>query len=170
MRDSTRTATVIPNPGLRNLYCLLNALRGDGRTAPAAHVRGLHLAWSEADKDAGSIVVSMTEDTPCPVAFGQIHADGMFVTEKTCRPEEVLALRNFAADPERKLRRFGFDEQACPFCGIHLPYGTLAFNIGHCEECALLVGWPFDQFTADCAEGVLRADIQRELEEEDREG
>jgi len=169
MGNSTKTVAVIPNPGLRALYSLLNALRGDGRTAPAIRVRGLHLAWREVDKGVGRIVVSTTDDKACSVAFGHILADGMLVMERTCRPKDVLALRNFAADPERKLRRFGFDEQACPFCDIHLPHGTLAFNVGHCGKCALLVGWPFDQFTADCAEDVLRADIQRELEKEDGE-
>lgn len=111
----------------------------------------------------------MRRDDPSAPARAHIHANGALVKAETCGPDDVVALRNLAADPERRLRRFGFDEQACPFCGIHLPYGTLAFNVGHCEGCADLLGWPFDQFTADCAEDELRADIMRELDEEGRE-
>ena len=115
-----------------------------------------------------SNAVSVRRDDSPALVCAHIHANGALVKAETCGPDDTVALRNFAADPERKLRRFGFDEQACPFCGIHLPYGTLAFNVGHCEECANLLGWPFDQFTADRAEDELRADIQRELEDENR--
>ena len=103
------------------------------------------------------------------LSIGNIMPDGSLLKARGCSLEAILNLRRVAADPGRWFRRYGFDEQLCPFCDNPLPHGTLAFNVGHCERCALLVGWPFDQFTADCAEDVLRADIQRELEEEDRE-
>ena len=87
---------------------------------------------------------------------------------RDCALADMIALRNFAADPERKLRRFGFDQQACPFCGVHLEYDTLDFGLGHCLRCGELLGWPLDQRTVDRAEDELREDIMRETESQNR--
>lgn len=164
------TVTAIPNPNFRGLYSLLNAMRAGGCAAPAVRIRGCLLFWSETRTGEGCVVFKMADRGLHSVTVGRIKACGTLITELACRTEDVLTLRNFAADPMRKLRRFGFDEQACPFCDTYLPHGTLAFNVGHCEECAVLVGLPFDQFTADRAEDELRVDIQRELEDENRQG
>ena len=143
-------------------------LRRPSRPEPEVLTTKLRLAWVR-DPGAETGRVTVENRVSDSASIGSIMPDGSLLRAHSASTAAILALRNLAADSERKLRRFGFDEQACPFCAVHLAHDTLAFNIGHCEECAMLLRWPFDQLTAERAEDGLRADILRELEEEDRE-
>ena len=102
-----------------------------------------------------------------PASIGTIMPDGSLLRASACSSEAILDLRRLAADPGRWFRRFGFDEQLCPFCQSGLPYGTLSFNVGYCQECAARIAWPFNERVAEEAEDELRRDIARELENDD---
>ena len=160
--------TLLPNSGFRELYSLLARLRRPDCPEPEAHALGLRLTWKgSAPQDEG--VVAVSRDCHSESVSAQLHADGVLVMAEACTSADVLALRNLAANPERRFRRFGFDTQTCPFCGAHLDYGTCDFGLGHCQPCGGLLSWPLDQITADRAEDELRVDVQRELEDENRQ-
>ena len=93
--------------------------------------------------------------------------DGSLLKAFRCSPQAILDLRRIAADPGRWFRRFGFDEQLCPFCQTRLPYDTLSFNLGYCKTCADRIAWPFNAKVAEEAENELRQDIGRELGDDD---
>lgn len=94
-------------------------------------------------------------------------SDGSLPKAQACSPEAVLDMRRVAADPGRWFRRFGFEEQLCPFCQSELPCGTLSFNVGYCLDCATRIAWPFSTRVAEEAEDELRRDIVRELGDDD---
>jgi len=170
MQQAERELTVIPYPGpsFLHLYLLVGALRTGLRPAPAVCGHGLQLSWSMGEDDEGRVVASAAGDAQGSVALGSIQPDGALLQERHCTSADVIALRNLAADPDRRFRRFGFDTRRCPFCGALLPYGSLDFGLGHCIPCGVLLGWPLDQLTVERAEDELREDIMREVEEENR--
>lgn len=165
-RHSTRTVTLIPNPGLRNLYELLSRLRvADGPT-PGVRALGIQLALPDGVSQRDSIAVRRGGDHPSTPAPGYMCVDGSFEKGPEYDRATVLALRNLAADPGRRFRRYGQEESLCPFCQRHLGYGTLASGLGYCSECAGHIGWPHDERAAQIAEDVLRRDIFCEIADE----
>ena len=161
-----RDHVVIPNSGFRGLYSLLAQLRRLDCPEPEARGAGLHVTWKYGALQEDG-VVEVSRDGQDGSVEARLHVDGVLEMSKTCTPADVLALRNLAANPERRFRRFGFDTQVCPFCRAHLPHGTLDFGLGHCRRCGELLGWSLDQSTADRAEDDLREDVQQELEQEE---
>ena len=157
---------LVPNPGFRNLYTLLSKLRSPPRLEPEVRALGLRLKWVEHSCRDGALV-SVRQDSPRAPPCAHFQENGALVMAKRCSTALVLALRNLAADPDRRFRRFGFDTQACPFCGVSLPYDTLESGLGHCRRCGDLLGWPFDQFTVDRADKDLRNDSLREIAEDE---
>ena len=160
--------TVPPISGLRHVYSLLPKLCTPGNLEPEIRVMGMRFAWVR-NRLGGRRAVSIQMDDPAAVATAHLQDDGAVIWAKSRLPAMVIDLRNLAANPERRLRRFGFDTRTCPFCSAFLGYETLDSGLGHCLPCGELLRWPLDQVTADCAEDDLREDIMREIEEEDRE-
>ena len=170
-KDVTRryaASVLVPTPGLRDIYSLISNLRSPERVDPEVRAVGLRLTWVEgANRHDRSVIVS--RDLPNALPFGSLYASGVLEMATTCCSDDVIALRNLAAEPERRFRRFGFDTQLCPFCDQFLEYGSLDSSLGHCQSCGEVLDWPCNQFTADRADYELRADIIREIEDENRD-
>ena len=156
-------ATVIPNPGFQELHRLLSRLRCLEDPEPTVRALGLQLAWADAALQDGPVAVTIDCGT---AAHGCIVSDGSFVKTRRCRPETIIALRNLAADPGRRFRRYGQETSRCPFCDEHLGYGERSSVLGYCPGCASRLGWPHDDRAAERAEDELRQDVMREIEDE----
>lgn len=166
-RRSLPRATVIPNPGFQELHGLLRKVHCLDDPEPTVRAIGLQLTWADAALRDGPLTVSIDRDTAAEQ--GCISADGSFVKTQRCSPETVIALRNLAADPGRRFRRYGQDTARCPFCQRHLGFGELSSILGYCAECASRLEWPFNDRAAERAEEILRQDVMREIEAEDIE-
>ena len=160
-----RQTTIIPHPGLGELHRLLRKLRCLDGPEPTVRAVALQLSWANAYLRDGPITVSVNEDTAA--VQGHIAADGSFVKTRRCSLETIIALRNLAAEPSRRFRRYGQETSRCPFCNGHLGFGELSSVIGYCEDCAGRLGWPHDDCAAERAEDELRRDITREIEADD---